>query len=116
MRDVQVEIFARFDSEASSRALALADDEIIAEHAANPHGPHSEKLQRILRYMRRAPMPGKYIIIAVLPWQDYRIGELSGVRGQMAKIVGDPSFATESSAMHGIFLQRLADMKGTANS
>lgn len=116
MRDVQVEIFARFDSEARGRALALADDTTIAEHAANPHGPHSDKLQRIMKYMRRAPMPGKYIIIAVLPWQDYRIGELTGVRGQIPKIVGDSSFATESAAMHGIFLQRLADMKATAQS
>ena len=36
-----------------------------------------------MNYFRRQPQPGKYILVATKPWQEYRIGVLSGQRGKV---------------------------------
>lgn len=111
MRDRQLEVYERFDRDARARIRALlTDDTIIAEHAANPAGPHSDALQRVLRYFRRAPVPGKYVIVAVRPWQEYRIATLTGVRGEAPVVLDDGPYATEAEAMHAVFLRRVAGM------
>jgi hypothetical protein len=84
---------------------------LIAEHAAAPLGLHSDDLQRVMNYFRRQPQPGKYILVATGPWQEYRIGLLSGQRGQVVKILGEATFASEEEALHGIFLRRVADLR-----
>src|SRR5581483_9606051 len=95
------------------RIKALITDELIAEHAAKPLGQHSDTLERVLQYFRRQPQAGKYIIVAVRPWEEYRIGVLSGVRGQPATILDDDGpFASEEEAMHGIFLRRVRELRG----
>jgi branched-chain amino acid transport system permease protein len=64
-----------------------------------------------MNYFRRQPQPGKYILVAVKPWQEYRIGLLSGQRGQVVKILGDVAFASEEEGLHGIFQRRVADLR-----
>jgi branched-chain amino acid transport system permease protein len=110
-RDRQLEVYARFDAELRTRLRALVTPEIVAEHARAPFGPHSDALARIENYFRRSPTTGKYIVIAVEPWSDYRIGTLSGVRGESARVLPDSDrYLTESAAAHGIFLRRVRDL------
>jgi hypothetical protein len=111
MRDREVEVYALFDRLARERTVALLTDDVVAEHAANPAGPHSDPLQRVLRYFRRAPIPGKYVIVAVRPWAEYRIGVLTGVHGEAPEVLDDGPFGTEEEAMHGVFLRRVADLR-----
>ncbi|MFC5996230.1 hypothetical protein ACFQE5_18655 [Pseudonocardia hispaniensis] len=92
----------------------LLTDDLIAEHAANPAGPHSDALQRVLRYLRRAPIPGKYVIVAVEPWKEYRIGVLTGVRGEAPEVLDDGPFSTEEEALHAVFRKRVDDLRGVA--
>jgi hypothetical protein len=114
MRDRQLEVYELFDRGSRERTVALLTDEVIAEHAANPAGPHGDALQRVLRYLRRAPVPGKYVIVAVRPWAEYRIGVLTGVRGEAPTVLGDGPYATEAAAMHGVFLKRIQDLRAGA--
>jgi hypothetical protein len=107
MRDRQLEVYQVFDHLSRERVVGLLSEEIIAEHAANPAGPHSDALQRVLRYLRRAPVQGKYLIVAVRPWAEYRIAALTGVRGQAPTVLGDGPYATEAEAMHAVFLKRV---------
>jgi hypothetical protein len=115
MRDRQIEIAQRFDAFGAAAALDVVNEELIAEHAARPRGPHGHNLQKLLRYMRRAPLPHTYVVVAVEPWRDYRIGTLKPLEKNPAKLaprVGDVrSFGTEEEAMHAVFLQRLDDMR-----
>ena len=111
MRDRQLEVYELFDRGARERTAALVTDAIIAEHEADPAGPHSDPLQRVLRYMRRAPLPGKYVIVAVRPWAEYRIAALTGVHGEAPTVLDDGPWATEHEAMHAVFLRRLADLR-----
>jgi hypothetical protein len=111
VRDRQLEVYELFDKGARERTLSLLSDEVIAEHAANPLGPHSDPLQRVLRYMRRAPLQGKYVVVAVRPWSEYRIGALPGVHGQAPAVLDDGPWATEAEALHAVFLRRVGDLR-----
>ena len=111
--DKALHYYARFDEKLRERLRALITDELIAEHAENPlgfRGHHSPGLQFVLDYFRRAPQAGKYIIVANVPWQEYRIGVLSGARGEAPEVLEEPMFATEEEAIHGAFLARVRDL------
>jgi hypothetical protein len=111
--DKQLDVYADWDAKQRERIKALITDELIAEHAARPLGQHSDALERVVQYFRRQPGAGKYIIVATEAWGEYRIGVLSGERGQVPEILGDATFGTEEEAMHGIFLRRVADLTAT---
>lgn len=101
----------------------LQDDEtrdrLIAEHRACPIGKpptggrpaveHSKELQTVLDKFRRQGMAGKYITICKRPFEDYRIGIVSGVRGQPVELL-EGSFSSEEACEHAIFLKRVADL------
>ncbi len=92
---------------------------LIAEHKANPVGTpasngrpaleHSQDLQTVLDKLRRQPMTGKYVTICKRAHEDYRIGIVTGVRGEPVKIL-DESFSSEEASEHAIFLKRVADL------
>jgi branched-chain amino acid transport system permease protein len=110
--DRQIQVYLDWDAKQRERIAALVTDELVEEHRAKPLGQHSDRLERVLAYFRRQPQAGKYIIVATRPWEEYRIGVLSGVRGQPATILDDETFASEEEAMHGIFLRRVRDLRG----
>jgi branched-chain amino acid transport system permease protein len=111
--DRQVQVYLDWDAKQREKIKALITDELIAEHEAKPLGQHSDALERVLQYFRRQPAAGKYLIVATKPWGEYRIGVLSGVRGQPPAIVDDETFASEDEALHGIFLRRVRDLRGS---
>ena len=113
-RDKALDYYARFDREIRERLRAVIDDALIAEHAAKPLGQHSDTLERVLNYFRRAPQPGKYILVATRPWQEYHIAVISGTRGVPPKILDGPVFSTEKDALHGVFLRRVHDLMSDA--
>jgi len=104
--------------------LPLLQDEetrnrLIAEHKATPVGraphkgnpavEHSKDLITVLDKLRRHPMAGKYITICKKPFEDYRIGICSGIRGVPVEILED-SFSSEEACEHAIFLKRVFDL------
>jgi branched-chain amino acid transport system permease protein len=110
--DRQLQVYADWDAKQREKIKALITEELIAEHAARPLGQHSDTLERVLQYFRRQPQAGKYIIVTTKPWEEYRIGVLSGVRGKTAEILEDSeTFPTEDAAMHGVFLRRVRDLQ-----
>jgi branched-chain amino acid transport system permease protein len=111
--DKALHYYERFDRNLRGQLRELITDEVIAEHQANPLGerPQSEPLRRLLNYFRRAPQAGKYGVVAVEPWRDYRIGILSGARGVLPKVLDEPVFASEQDALHGVFLARIRDLR-----
>jgi hypothetical protein len=111
MADRQVQVYADWDAKQRERIKALIEDDLIEEHTRKPLGQHSDALERVLQYFRRQPGAGKYIIVATKAWGEYRIGVLSGERGEVPEILDDATFATEEEAMHGIFLRRVADLR-----
>jgi branched-chain amino acid transport system permease protein len=111
MLDRQLQVFEDWDAKHRVRLRALLTDELIEEHARKPSGQHSDALERVLAYFRRQSMPGKLVVIMTKPWAEYRIAALSGVRGEPARLVDDEVFPTEESALHGVFLRRVNELR-----
>src|SRR3954463_10471092 len=109
--DRQLLVFEDWDRKVRERIRALVTDELIEEHARKPLGQHSDALERVLAYFRRQPIAGKYVIIATEPWHEYRIGVMSGRRGELPQLLEDETFSTEEEAMHGVFLRRIRDLR-----
>ena len=71
---------------------------------------HSKELQIVLDKLRRQPMAvKKYVTICKKDFEDYRIGIVTGVRGEPVEIL-EESFSSEEACEHAIFLKRILDL------
>jgi len=77
-----------------------------ALHKGQPGVEHSKELRTVLDKLRRQPMAGKLLTVCKRPFEDYRIGIASGVRGQPVEIL-EESFSSEEACEHAIFLKRI---------
>lgn len=100
----------RYDKIQRDFLKTIVSDEIIEEHKRSPLGQHSEALERLLLYFRRAPMVDKYAIVAVEPFKAYRIVALSGQRGVAPRLVEDKIYTSQEEAYHGVFTRRVQDL------
>jgi branched-chain amino acid transport system permease protein len=103
-------VYARWIARMKPGILALINDDLITEHRAKPLGQHSDALGRVLNFVRRMPQAGKYAIVCTRPWQEWRIGVLSGRRGIGPTISDDDRFTSLAEAEHGVFLRRVRDL------
>ncbi len=110
IRDKQTIYVRRFDETVRKHLRPLVTDEVIAEHKRNPSGPHSDTLERLLNYFRRAAITDKYGILAVKSFAEYRVIALSGRRGVPPRVVDDKVYATPDEAQHAVFLRRVQDL------
>ncbi len=109
MDDQQRVVWQRFNAGWAQRVRAAIDDGIVEEHRRAPRGPHSERLARVLRFLRSQPIEGKLIVVEEEPWRRYRIGVLTGVPGEPAAILED-RYATYDECLHAIFVRRIEDL------
>ena len=80
-----------------------------APHKGQPMVEHSKDLRTVLDKLRRQPMAGKLLTVCKRPFEDYRVGIASGVRGQPVEIL-DESFSSEEACEHAIFLKRIVTL------
>ena len=102
--------FRRFDKMQRDFLKTLVCDEVIEEHKNKPLGQHSEALERLLLYFRRAPQIDKYAIRHNEKSNTYKIVAFSGVRGVSPRLVEDKEYGSVEDAYHGVFLRRVHDM------
>jgi branched-chain amino acid transport system permease protein len=100
----------RFDKIQRDYLKTLVCDEIIEEHRNKPLGQHSEALERVLLYFRRAPMVDKYAIHRDRFNGSHKIIAFSGERGTSPRLVEDKEYATIQEAYHGVFMRRVNDL------
>lgn len=110
MEDKDVVYFHRYDKMQREYLKTLISPEIIDEHKRSPLGQHSEPLERLLLYFRRAALPDKYAITVVEPFKAYRIVALSGHRGVAPRLVEDKIYPSQDDAYHGVFMRRVQDL------
>jgi len=108
---------------AEEEILPLINDELIAEHRENPIGAHSDNLERVLNYFRRQPMEEKYVILETEKFEEFYIGQLSGVRGERPEKLTEPLSSIDETeglpypltsveeAEHAVFLKRVDDLR-----
>jgi branched-chain amino acid transport system permease protein len=88
----------------------LISSQIIEEHRRQPLGQHSEALERVLLYFRRAKMDDKYALHRTGLHGPYKIIAFSGMRGVSPRLVDDREYATLDEAYHGVFMRRVHDL------
>jgi branched-chain amino acid transport system permease protein len=110
IRDKQQIYLRRFDKIVRDRLKGLVTEELIEAHRRNPAGPHSDPLERVLNYFRRAAVTDKYAILAERPFEAYRVVALSGRRGVAPRIVDDRVYKSVAEAQHAVFLRRVHDL------
>jgi hypothetical protein len=87
------------------------DRQYVDEFRAQPVGPHSPGLQRILNAMRSAPQAGKFVLVATKPHREWTLGILSGQRGAAVKLTSHV-FTDLNEAELYVFRQRWKAMTG----
>ena len=102
--------FRRFDKMHREYLKTLVSDEVIAEFNAKPLGQHSEALERLLNYFRRAPQVDKYAVMVVEPFKAYKVVALSGHRGVAPRLVEDKTYPTIEDAHRAVFMRRIQDL------
>ena len=102
--------FRRFDKMQRDFLKKLITPEIIEEHRQKPLGQHSEALERVLTYFRRAQQNDKYAITVIEPFKAYRIVALSGVRGVAPRLVEDRIYETPNETYHALYMRRVQDL------
>ncbi len=102
--------FRRFDKMQRDYLKTLVCDEVIAEHRDKPLGQHSEALERLLLYFRRAPQEDKYALYRSGAHGPFKIVAFAGTRGISPRTVEDKEYETIDEAYHGLFLRRVHDL------
>ena len=110
IHDKQAIYFRRQDKMIRDHLKTLVTDELIEEHRLKPLGQHSDALERLLNYFRRGPVPDKYAVMAIKPFEAYRVVALAGRRGIPPRLVEDRVYATLEEAYHAVFLRRINDL------
>ncbi|EAQ23784.1 branched-chain amino acid ABC transporter permease [Roseovarius sp. 217] len=105
--------FRRFDKLQRDYLKGLVTPQIIEEHRKQPLGQHSEALERVLLYFRRAKMEDKYALHRAGAQGPYKIIAFSGVRGVSPRLVDDREYATLDEGYHGVFMRRVHDLMET---
>ena len=79
-------------------------------HRGQPMVEHSKELQIVLDKLRRQPMSvKKYVTVCKKDFEDYRIGIVTGARGDPVEIL-EEAFSSEEAVEHAIFLKRILDL------
>lgn len=102
-----------FERSLRDRLRAWINPDLIAEHQAKPMGQHSDHLERMLNYFRKAPIPDKYAVYCEVPFESYRVVALSGLPGVPPRIVDDKIYPTLDEAYHAVFLRRVNDLRAS---
>lgn len=110
IEDKDVLYFRRHDMMQRDYLKTLVSPEIIEEHRRQPLGQHSEALERVLLYFRRAKLEDKYALRSAGSQGPYKIIAFSGVRGVSPRLVDDREFTTLDEAYHGVFMRRVHDL------
>jgi branched-chain amino acid transport system permease protein len=110
MTDQDVVVWQHVSQRRAERIRALITDELIEEHRRSPRGHHSDALDRVLRFFRVAPIPGKEIVIESVPFETYHVGVMSGVPGRSAEVLPEV-YGSYEETLHAIFLRRIARLR-----
>ena len=102
-----------FERSLRDRLRSWITPDLIAEHEARPMGQHSDHLERMLNYFRKAPIPDKYAVYCEKPFESYRVVALSGLPGVPPRTVDDKTYPSLEEAYHAVFLRRVNDLRAS---
>ncbi|MGH8013882.1 MAG: hypothetical protein ACREQ4_15450 [Candidatus Binataceae bacterium] len=101
---------ARWHRRMCAALRPLITPDLIAEHARDPLGDHSDALKRVLNYIRRTDINGALVVICSVPFKEWRVARLAAMRERAPAFIDSHTFASEAEAMHAVFLMRVEEI------
>ena len=86
--------------------------DLVGEFKANPLGPHSAELQRIVTRMRSEAAAGHYVLVERVPYQEWVLGRLAGTRGVDVALLENQVFTSLADAEWAVFKLRWEAITG----
>ena len=81
--------------------------DLVDAFCANPGGPHSPELQRLVNKLRFDPsMKDKYVVVCTKPHEEWTLAQLPGKRGKPIRLHEDQVFNSIMDAERAIFKLR----------
>ena len=102
--------YRRFDKRLRENLKKLVTPGLIEEHRQKPLGQHSDALERVLNYFRRAGGENKYVLYEIKPGIEYKIVATTGIKGLLPRNVDDVVYTDKNVALHAVFLKRVQDL------
>jgi hypothetical protein len=98
----------RANDDIAARAAALVDADLLEEHRRDPFGLHSDRLLRILHFVRRQPIVNKYVVVFSRDLGSWTVARMPGdlQEGEVV-LFPEAQFATYAEAEHEIFRRRM---------
>ena len=100
----------RFDTQLRAHLRTLITPALIEEYRASPLGQHSDDLERVLNYFRRAPFEGKYVLYELEANRRYKIMTATAEEGGLPKDVDGTIYTDKNEALHAVFLKRVDEL------
>ena len=81
--------------------------DLVEAFNANPGGPHSPELQRLVNALRFEPtMVGKYVVVCTKAHREWTLAQLPGLRGEPIVMHHERVFTSLDDAERAIFKLR----------
>lgn len=81
--------------------------DLVEAFLANPRGPHSPELQRLVNELRfDKTMKDKYVVVCTKPHQEWTLAQLPGERGKSIRLHKDQVFTNLDDAERAVFRLR----------
>lgn len=110
LEETEKALIDRFDFHVRNRVRDLINDRLINEYRADPRGPHSDELSRVLNYFRRGTIRRKYALLARPHFGKYQVVQLSGMRNRTPTEVPNQEFDDQREADFAIFMLRVEEL------
>ncbi|MGE0486657.1 MAG: hypothetical protein AB7Q81_21065 [Gammaproteobacteria bacterium] len=108
--DRQLICLQRFNARLESELRALITEDLIDEYRRKPLGRHSDALERVLNWIRKAPAFALYSRVPCREWQVIRLP----VRPEHGpEAVDDTVYTDENEALHAVFLRHVERLKAS---
>ncbi|MBS34823.1 MAG: hypothetical protein CMO26_02735 [Thiotrichales bacterium] len=81
--------------------------DLVDAFLANPRGPHSPELQRLVNELRfDSTMKDKYVVICTKPHREWTLAQLPGERGESIRLHAGQVFTNLDDAERAVFMLR----------
>ena len=100
----------RFEEQLRAHLRTLITPALIEEYRASPMGQHSDDLERVLNYFRRAPFEGKYVLFELEANRKYKIMTTTAAEGGLPQDVDGTVYSDKNEALHAVFLKRVDEL------
>ena len=100
----------RFDERLRAHLRTLVTPALIEEYRTSPMGQHSDDLERVLNYFRRAPFEGKYVLFELEANAKYKIVTTTAAEGGLPQDVDGTVYSDKNEALHAVFLKRVDEL------